>query len=157
MGRTPHMKQPVVKDQAPEIALPDQNGRPIRLSDLKGKKNAVLIFYPGDMTPGCTLQLCSLRDEWPKIIATGTAVFGINHADAESHTTFRKKYDFPFPLLIDAGKKVSAAYGAVRELFGHRVIRRTVVVVDKEGTIAYIKHGMPKTSDILKVLNVLAK
>ena len=151
------MKQLLVKDQAPDITLPDQNGHPVRLSDLKGKKNVILIFYPGDMTPGCTLQLCSLRDEWPKIIATGTAVFGINHADAESHTTFRKKYDFPFPLLVDEGKKASAAYGAIRKLFGHRIIRRTVVVLDKDGIIVYLKHGMPKTSDILKVLNTLTK
>jgi len=151
------MKHLDVKDQAPDLTLLDQNGHPVHLADFQGKKNVILIFYPGDMTPGCTLQLCSLRDEWPKILAANAVVFGINHADAESHTTFRKKYDFPFPLLIDAGKKVSAAYGAIRELFGHRIIRRTVVVIDTQGTIIYLKYGMPKTSDILKALNAIKK
>jgi peroxiredoxin Q/BCP len=138
---------------APNFTLKDQQGNAVSLDQFKNKKNVVLIFYPGDMTPGCTMQLCSIRDDWSKFNAKDTVVFGINHADAESHAAFIKKYAFPFPLLIDSNKKLSEHYGAIRMFFKNRIIRRTVIVIDKTGTIVYLKHGMPKTSDILKHLS----
>ncbi|MFH1077753.1 MAG: peroxiredoxin [Patescibacteria group bacterium] len=141
-----------VGDNAPLFTLPDQDGHKVSLADFKGKKNVVLIFYPGDMTPGCTMQLCSIRDDWSKFAKRDAVVYGVNHGDAESHQAFVEKYRFPFPLLIDANKKVSEAYGAVRPIFRTKVIRRTVVVVDKEGNIVYLRRGMPKDADILKAI-----
>lgn len=138
--------------QAPNFRLKDQKGQEVRLSDFKGKQPIVLIFYPGDLTPGCTMQLCAIRDDWNKFVKAGIAVFGINHADANSHQTFIKKYTFPFPLLIDTGKKVSARYGATKPLFKAMVINRTVVGIDKQGMIRYLKRGMPKNAEILKSL-----
>ena len=139
-----------VGDKAPAFSLQDQKGKDVKLKDFLGKKNVVLIFYPGDMTPGCTIQLCGIRDNWPKFNMTDTAVFGINHADAKSHEQFIKKYSFPFPLLVDTEKKVSKKYGAIKKLFSAIVIKRTVVVINKEGIIAFYKHGMPKETEILK-------
>ncbi|MDP3793644.1 MAG: peroxiredoxin, partial [Candidatus Uhrbacteria bacterium] len=110
--------------KAPNFRLKDQNGREINLSDFKGKQSLVLIFYPGDLTPGCTMQLCAVRDDWSKFRANEIMVFGVNHADGESHKKFIKKYTFPFPLLIDAGKKVSARYGATKPMFKATVIKR---------------------------------
>ncbi|MBU2613665.1 peroxiredoxin [Patescibacteria group bacterium] len=148
----PASKDLTIGDIAPLFVLPDQEGRKIALADFKEKKNVVLIFYPGDMTPGCTMQLCSVRDVWSKFAKRDAIVFGVNHAGAESHQAFVEKYRFPFQLLIDPGKKVSAAYGAIRSLFKVKVIRRTVVVIDKEGRIAYFRRGMPKDADILKAI-----
>ncbi len=141
-----------VGDRAPAFTLKNHEGHDVSLADFKSKQNVVLVFYPGDMTPGCTMQLCAIRDDWSKFVRRDTVVFGINHGDEESHTIFAKKYRFPFPLLIDVGKKVSAKYGAIRTFFKAKIIRRTVVVIDKEGNIASIKRGMPKDADILKVL-----
>lgn len=148
----PHETDLNVGDKAPAFALKDQKGNRVSLADFKGKKNVVLVFYPGDMTPGCTMQLCAIRDDWSKFTRRDTVVFGINHGTAESHDAFRKKYDFPFSLLIDAGKKISAKYGALKTFFKATIIKRSVVVIDKEGTIIYLKRGMPKNSDILKAL-----
>jgi peroxiredoxin Q/BCP len=139
-----------IGDNAPSFTLKDERGREISLSDFKDKKNLVLIFYPGDMTPGCTMQLCAVRDDWSKFQKADTAVFGMNHGDADSHAAFSKKYSFPFPLLIDAGKKVSTRYGAIRLFFKTTIVRRTVVGIDKGGRIVYLKRGMPKDADILK-------
>ncbi|MBU1032694.1 MAG: peroxiredoxin [Patescibacteria group bacterium] len=141
-----------VGDRAPLFTLLNQDGKKIRLTDYKDKKNIVLIFYPGDMTPGCTMQLCAVRDDWSKFELKNTEVFGVNHGDAASHKTFVKKYTFPFPLLIDKDKKVSEKYGALKRLFKAKIIKRSVVVVGKDGKILFIKNGMPKNSDILKVL-----
>lgn len=141
-----------VGDRAPLFTLPDQEGRKVSLAEFQGKKNVVLVFYPGDMTPGCTMQLCSIRDDWSKFAKRDAVVFGVNHAAADSHRAFVEKYRFPFPLLIDTGKRVSVAYGAVKSLFKVKVIRRTVVVVDTEGRVAYLRRGMPKDADILKAI-----
>jgi len=138
--------------KAPSFRLKDQTGQEVTLSDFKGKQPLVLIFYPGDMTPGCTMQLCAVRDDWSKFRTNGIAVFGVNHADAESHKKFIKKYTFPFPLLIDAGKKVSARYGATKPMFKAMVIKRSVVGIDKQGIIRYLKRGMPKNAEILKTM-----
>lgn len=148
----PSSKDLKVGDKAPLFTLPDQDGRKVSLADFKGKKHVVLIFYPGDMTPGCTMQLCAVRDDWSKFAKKDAVVFGVNHGDAESHKTFIKKNTFPFPLLIDTGKKVSAAYGAIKTFFKIRVIRRSVFVVGKDGTVVYVRRGMPKNSDILKAI-----
>lgn len=141
-----------VGDKAPTFTLKTQNNKDVSLNDFVGKKPVVLIFYPGDMTPGCTIQLCNIRDDWSKFEQAGTVVFGVNHADADSHKRFSNKHDFPFPLLIDADKKVSKKYGAIKKLFLATVIKRTVIAISKDGIIKFYRHGMPKNTEILKSL-----
>jgi peroxiredoxin Q/BCP len=141
-----------VGDKAPAFTLTTQSGKEVSLKDFKDKQPVVLVFYPGDMTPGCTIQLCGIRDNWSKFEEAGAAVFGVNHADAKSHSNFTDKHQFPFLLLIDTDKKISKKYGAVKKLFSATVIKRTVVVISKDGTVVFYKHGMPKEADILKAI-----
>lgn len=141
-----------VGDKAPAFALTTQSGKEVSLKDFKDKQPVVLVFYPGDMTPGCTIQLCGIRDNWSKFEEAGAAVFGVNHADEKSHSNFADKHQFPFPLLIDTDKKISKKYGAIKKLFSATVIKRTVVVISKDGTVVFYKHGMPKEADILKAI-----
>ena len=91
---------------APDFSLPDDSGGMVRLSALRGA-DVVLVFYPGDNTPGCTKQLCQFRDHWGDARARGIEVFGVNPGSARSHVKFREKFGFPFPLLIDQGQKLS--------------------------------------------------
>src|SRR5581483_310830 len=95
--------------EAPDFTLPDQQGHAVRLSGLRGR-DVVLVFYPGDDTPGCTKQLCEFRDGWSQAEARGVAVFGVNPQSAEKHKKFRGKFAFPFPLLVDKGQKVGELY-----------------------------------------------
>lgn len=136
--------------------MKDPEGKTVKWSDFKGKQALVLIFYPGDMTPGCTVQLCAIRDDWKKFRELGIAVFGVNHAEADSHRRFIEKYHFPFPLLIDKNKKVSARYGAIKKFFKATVIKRSVIGIDKDGIIRYLKRGMPKDADLLKAMKPYA-
>jgi peroxiredoxin Q/BCP len=152
MAKTDTPSQIKTGDIAPDFALRDQGGKEVKLSSLLGKHKVVLVFYPGDMTPGCTMQLCAIRDDWSKFIAADTLVFGINHGNEDSHARFIETHGFPFPLLVDKDKKVSAKYGAIKTLFGHKVIKRSVVGIDKQGKITFVKRGMPKDSDILKAM-----
>ena len=144
-----------LKQIAPAFSMPDAEGVLHSSADLAGKP-IVLIFYPGDMTPGCTLQLCDIRDQWSGFTALGAAVFGVNPASAESHQAFRAATHLPFPLLIDKKSKVAAAYGAIRRFLGLSLIRRTVVVIGPDGKIAYYRRGLPKTSEILKAVQQAA-
>ncbi len=143
--------------KAPEFELEDARGMRVRLSEALAVGPVTLVFYPGDRTPGCTLQLCSLRDEWAAFSKLGIAVFGINHADAASHRAFAAAHRFPFPLLVDGQKRVSKQYGATRPILKRDLIRRTVVGISPDGVIRYYRHGFPKAAEILKVLKPFAK
>lgn len=138
---------------APAFTLKDSQGTTVKLADFKGKKNVLLFFYPGDDTPGCTKQLCAVRDDKVQFKKfKDLVVFGVNHADADSHNAFIEKYGLTMPLLIDKDRKVSKKYGAIKYMFGNESIKRSVVIVDKNGKLAYVKRGMPDNEEILNAL-----
>ena len=134
-----------VGDKAPAFSLPDQSGKVVTLEGHRGKRNVVLVFYPGDKTPGCTRQLCIVRDQFDLFSRNDTAVFGVNPQGAESHQRFAQKHSFPFPLLVDRDKEVLSAYGCK----GILVTKRTVYGIDKEGTIVFASRGMPANEEVL--------
>jgi peroxiredoxin Q/BCP len=131
---------------APDFTLPDDAGHTVSLTSLRGK-NVLLVFYPGDNTPGCTKQLCQLRDNWDRLRSTGVAVFGINPQSADSHTSFRKKQQLPFPLLVDKGQRVAELYHA-NGLF----VKRTVYLIGPDGKIRFGRRGMPTPDQVLAPL-----
>jgi peroxiredoxin Q/BCP len=132
---------------APDFSLVTEKGDTVHLADLQGKKTVVLIFYPGDQTPGCTKQLCAIRDDYSQFEKKNAIVYGVNPAGKESHQKFIDKQHYQFSLLIDEGQKVAKLYGAKGLM-----VKRTVVVIDKEGKIAYYKQGMPPNSEILAAI-----
>lgn len=97
-------------DAAPDFSAKNQDGKLIRLSELKGKP-VLVYFYPKDDTPGCTAQACSLRDEFRKFRAKGAVVLGVSAQDEASHREFKKKHKLPFDLLVDKDGKVAEALG----------------------------------------------
>ncbi len=121
---------------APEFTLTDGNGNDWTLSDQRGK-TIVLLFYPGDNTPVCTKQLCSVRDHWSEYQATGAEVVGISTDSVESHDKFAEKHGLPLRLLADTDRKVSEIYDMKSWLPGRAA--RGVVVIDGDGKIAYHK------------------
>jgi peroxiredoxin Q/BCP len=123
-------------NDAPDFTLKDGDGSDWTLSDHLGK-TVVLLFYPGDNTPVCTAQLCSVRDHWSDYHATGAEVVGISTDSVESHKGFAEKNELPLRLLSDPDRTVSSAYDMKSWLPGRNA--RGVVVIDKEGKIAYHK------------------
>ena len=129
---------------APAFTLPDQDGKPVKLSDFKGQR-VIVYFYPADDTPGCTKEACQFNDNLKTFEKAGVAVLGISPDKAEKHVKFRTKYKLKFPLLTDADKKVMEKYGAWGEktLYGRKfmgVIRKTVLI-DGQGRV---RHVWPK-------------
>jgi thioredoxin-dependent peroxiredoxin len=127
-----------IGQQAPEIDLPDGNGARWQLSHLRGK-TVVLLFYPGDETPVCTKQLCSVRDNWERYQAAGAEVVGINSDSIDKHHRFAAHHQLPLRLLSDADGKVTRAY-AMNSFLG---TKRGVVVIDKDGVIRYRRTVVP--------------
>ncbi|MBX3242970.1 MAG: peroxiredoxin [Acidobacteria bacterium] len=141
-------------DKAPFFSLFDGNGNKWSLDDHLGK-TVVLLFYPGDNTPVCTAQLCSVRDHWSEYQATGAEVVGISTDSVESHKGFAEKNELPLKLLADTDGEVSKKYGMRSWLPGRSA--RGVVVIDKEGRIAYSKAEAislfrPKDDDVLAAI-----
>ena len=133
-----HLK---IGDTAPEINSVDQNGSRIGIQQYRGKK-IVLYFYPKDMTPGCTVQSCNLRDNYNSLIEKGYVVLGCSADSPEKHQKFINKYNLPFPLISDENKEVLNAYGVwgPKKFMGRTFdgIKRTTFVIDEEGKIINI-------------------
>jgi len=148
--------------KAPAFELPDQAGNPVKLADLVKSKNLVLYFYPKDLTPGCTIEACSFRDNQAALRAAGAQVVGINGDSTSLHEKFRSKYDLNFPLLADVGNKVGRAYGVykMKSLYGREYmgIERTTFLIGKDGIVHKV---FPKvkvnghTEEVLAALKAL--
>lgn len=139
---------------APDFTLKDGDGNDWKLSDQKGK-TVVLLFYPGDNTPVCTKQLCSVRDNWSDYAETGATVVGISTDSAASHKGFAEKHNLPLILLADEKGEVVEKYAVKSWLPGRSA--RAVVVIDKSGKIAYRKVQSlslfaPSDKDTLKAI-----
>ena len=119
---------------APDFTLPDGDGVSWRLADNRGKV-VVLLFYPGDETPVCTRQMCSVRDRWEDYTATGAEVVGISTNTVESHKSFAENHNLPLRLLADVDRKVADMYGAQSLIPGK--VARSVFVIDAQGVIRY--------------------
>lgn len=109
----------------------------------------VLVFYPGDDTGICTKQLCELRDRWSIIDSKDTVVLGVNPQTAKSHRDFVQKWQYPFPLLVDEGQKVAKVYKA-----SGLIVKRTVYLIGKSGTVRFSKRGRPGPEEVLSAAEV---
>jgi peroxiredoxin Q/BCP len=120
--------------EAPDFALPDQDGRQRRLVDLIEGNPLILYFYPADFTPGCTREACDLRDLHARILASGLRVVGISPQSPESHRRFRAEHALPFTLLSDEDKVAIKAYDVDGPLgIG---VRRATFLIDARRRIA---------------------
>jgi thioredoxin-dependent peroxiredoxin len=123
-----------VGTKAPDFAVNDQDGKLVKLSDLKGKK-IVLYFYPKDMTPGCTAEACSLRDNYKALQKAGYEIFGISSDDEKRHRKFIEQQKLPFQLLADTDKAVHYKYGTWDE---NGVISEVIEKVDTKNHASQI-------------------
>ncbi|MGH7533009.1 MAG: peroxiredoxin family protein [Gemmatimonadales bacterium] len=127
--------------RAPDFAASASDGRTVRLAEVLTGHRALLVFYPGNDTPGCDRQLSVLRDEIIAYRDARVRPFGINPASVAAHTDYASRLGLPFPLLSDPDLAIARAYQAVRP--GGERIDRTVYLIDRDGTIRFGARGAP--------------
>ena len=146
-------------DAAPEFTLPDQGSAARSLADFHDKW-LVLYFYPRDDTPGCTVQACAFRDAWQMLTALGAEVVGVSVDNVARHFAFAKKFELPFPLLVDAGGVVASRYGSALNLGVFKIARRNTFLIDPQGRIArvYVSANASRNSQqVIEDLQQLKK
>jgi peroxiredoxin Q/BCP len=124
-----------VGDPAPALTLTLQDGKSVSLASLKGKPVAIY-FYPKDDTPGCTVEAEGIRDQWEAFQKAGIQVYGVSMQDAASHSAFIEKHKLPFPLVVDADKKVTTAFGV--PVRGGEFASRQTFLIGADGNIKQI-------------------
>ncbi|MFD5566481.1 peroxiredoxin [Streptomyces cadmiisoli] len=145
-----------VGDKAPGFQLRDNHGRDVRLSDLRGEKNVVLVFYPFAFTGVCTGELCEIRDNLPRFSDRDTEVLAVSNDSIHTLRVFAEQEDLEYPLLSDFWPHgaVSRAYGVFDEDKGCAV--RGTFVIDKEGVVRWtVVNGLPDARDLNEYVTAL--
>lgn len=138
-----------VGDKVPDFSANDQDGNTINLKDYRGK-SLVVFFYPKADTPGCTAEACNLRDNYKELKDKGFELLGVSADSEKKQTNFKKKYNFPFPLLADEDHTVINTFGVwgPKKFMGREYdgIHRTTFVINSDGIVEKVIDKV-KTKD----------
>jgi peroxiredoxin Q/BCP len=152
--------KPQVGDMAPEFratVVDGDNELQMTLSELRGER-VVLVFYPKDNTPGCTIQACSLRDHWAEIQGKAK-VFGVSVDGVASHRKFISKKNLPYPLIADEDKQIASSYGVwvQKSMMGKKFmgVERSTFVIGADGRIEAVLEKVSPLSHTEKLSEIL--
>ena len=144
---------------APDFTMRDKDGIGTKLSELRGKKDVVVYFYPKDFTPGCTIEATEFTRDYKKFRDAGIEIVGISPDDEESHQKFRDKMGIPYLLVADTENETSKKYGVYglksfmgREYMG---VNRSTFLVDKSGKIVKVLKKVKPAGHSQEVLQAL--
>ncbi|MFD4347930.1 peroxiredoxin [Streptomyces coelicoflavus] len=145
-----------VGDKAPDFELKDNHGATVRLSEFRGRKNVVLLFYPFAFTGVCTGELCEVRDNLPQFSDRDTRVLAVSNDSIHTLRVFAEQEGLEYPLLSDFWPhgNVSRAYGVFDEDKGCAV--RGTFVIDQEGVVRWtVVNGLPDARDLTECVKAL--
>ncbi|MFF2305735.1 peroxiredoxin [Streptomyces sp. NPDC058128] len=145
-----------VGTEAPDFALKDNHGRVVRLSDFRGEKNVVLLFYPFAFTSVCAGELGELRDNLPAFVNDDTQLLAVSTDSIHTLRVFAEQESLEYPLLSDFWKhgEASRAYGVFDEEKGCAV--RGTFIIDREGVVRWtVVNALPDARDLGEYLEAL--
>ena len=143
---------------APEFSLKDQNQQDVKLSDFRGKKRVVLVFYPLDWSPVCTKEHACLVNDSQQFEKLDAEVLGISVDSVWSHKAYAEKMGIKYPLLADFNPRgaVAAKYGVYLAEKG--ITGRAISIIDRDGKLAWHKnYDIPVVPDVQEVAKALAE
>ena len=147
-------------ERAPDFTLPNQDGEPVSLASLRGRK-VVLYFYPKADTPGCTTQACGVRDHSADYAQADAVVLGVSPDPVKKIAKFDAKHGLGFPLLGDEDHAVAEAYGvwAEKSMYGRTYMgnERTTFVIGPDGVITDVFRKVKPAEHDALVLSALAR
>jgi peroxiredoxin Q/BCP len=157
---TKPMTMPKEGEQAPDFSIPDQNGVTHSLSDYKGKW-VLLYFYPKDNTPGCTIEACTIRDQFKDFKKINAVVLGVSTDSVKSHKKFADGFNLPFTLLADENKEVVGRYGVFGEkkMMGRTYMgtKRSSFLIDPSLKVAKVYEKVKPETHASEVLADMEK
>jgi mycoredoxin-dependent peroxiredoxin len=142
--------------EAPDFELKNQHGELVRLSDFRGSKNVVLLFYPFAFTGVCTGELCAVRDELPQFVNDDVQLLAVSNDSPFTLRVFAEKEGLEYPLLSDFWPhgEVSRAYGVFDEEKGCAV--RGTFIIDKTGTVRWtVVNALSDARDLNEYVKAL--
>ena len=152
------MKTLAAGDAAPLFSLPDQDGNPVSLESLQGKK-VLVYFYPKAMTPGCTVQAQGLRDVQNELQQHNVVVLGISPDAVKRLPKFIEKEQLNFTLLSDEDHSVADAFGVwgPKKFMGKEYdgIHRISFLIDEDGNIEQVFNKFKTKEHHLVILDYL--
>jgi len=138
-----------IGDKVPNFKVTDQDGNNVSSDDYKGKK-WIVFFYPKASTPGCTTEVCNLRDNYGQLQKEGFELLGVSADSEKRQKNFKEKYKLPFPLLADENKEVINAFGVwgPKQFMGKKYdgIHRMTFVINEKGIVERVIDKV-KTKD----------
>lgn len=143
---------------APDFTLKDQSQKDVKLSDFRGKKSVVIVFYPLDWSPICTNEHACFVNDLKSFEKLDAQVLGLSVDSVWSHRAFAEKMGIHYPLLADFHPR-----GAVADKFGvyladKGITGRAIAIVDRNGNVAWFKnYDIPTVPDMKEVADALAK
>ena len=149
---------PTIGEQAPDFELLNQDGKPVKLSDFRGKR-VILFAYPKAGTPGCTTQACGFRDAFPKISASETVVLGISPDKPKDQLKWKQAENLPYDLLSDPDHAVLEQWGAwgERSMYGkkYRGVIRSHWVIGADGRFEDVQLSVSPKDSVEKAVKQL--
>ncbi|MEM6543625.1 MAG: thioredoxin-dependent thiol peroxidase [Pseudomonadota bacterium] len=156
------MNFPKLGNLAPAFSLLDQSGEKVALKDFRDRKAVVVYFYPKAMTPGCTVQACSVRDSRQTFEKRGVEVLGVSPDPVSKLQKFVEKESLNFTLLSDEDHAVANKYGAwgLKKFMGKEYmgILRTSFIIGRDGRLKHVMDKVKTKShhdDVLALLDGL--
>ena len=144
---------PTVGEPAPDFVLPNQDGERVRLSDFHGRK-VILFAFPKADTPGCNIQACGFRDEFPRATNANAVVLGISGDTQADLKAWQESRNLPYDLLSDTEHKVLEAWGARRKMLGMELpgTVRSHWVIDEDGILIDEQIGISPRNSVEEAL-----
>ncbi len=124
-----------VGDLAPDFSLRGPEGQPVTLSEYRGKKNVLLVFFPMAFSPTCSVQLPAIQEDSNRLDALEVVVLGISVDNHYANDRFARANGLEFPLLSDFDRETSSAYGVLNAERGYS--RRALFLIDKQGRVRF--------------------
>jgi mycoredoxin-dependent peroxiredoxin len=146
-----------VGDTAPDFELKNQHGAPVKLSDFRGEKNVVLVFYPLAFSGVCTGELCAIRDELPTLGGDDVQVLAVSVDSMFAHRAWAQQENYSFPLLSDFWPhgEVAKAYGIFDDALG--LATRGTFIIDTSGVVRWkVVNAIPDARDLDEYRKALA-